>query len=66
MKLIIIWFILTNGSGYLPPMELLPTDASCGLPGAVVGVVVDRPVNPSTVTWVRYHNWPQDLGDLVP
>lgn len=51
MGFVIVWFIMTNGSGYIPPQNVQPLQMSCGLAGAVVGVKVDRPVNPTRASW---------------
>lgn len=48
---VLVWFILTNGGGYIEPQRVAPLDMSCGLDGAVVGVQVDSNVNPGFVTW---------------
>ncbi len=44
-----IYFILTGGSGYRPPLDV--RNPPCGIAGAVVGLHVDRPVNPTIATW---------------
>jgi len=44
-----IFFIMTNSSGYTPPLDVRKFDMSCGLPGSVIGVQIDRNVNPSKV-----------------
>lgn len=49
MDFLAIWFILSGGTGYTPPMEV--RNPPCGLPGLVVGVLVDRLVNPTAVMW---------------
>jgi len=49
MEVIFVWFILTGGSGYTPPIEV--RNPPCGIPGFVVGVLVDRLVNPTAVMW---------------
>lgn len=57
MSFVMVWFILTtpaNGviaPGYIKPQDVYLTDMQCGLSGAVVGVHVDRIVNPQFVTW---------------
>lgn len=53
MDYIILWFIMTNGSGYLPPMDVRPTDSviQCNISGAIVGVQVDKLENPTKVLW---------------
>lgn len=53
MDFIVFWFILTNGSGYLPPMDVRLTDnnVQCNLPGAIVGVQVNRLENPTIALW---------------
>ena len=51
MDFIIVWFIMTNGTGYIPPQDVRLTDMRCGIAGAVIGVLVDRPVNPTTALW---------------
>lgn len=49
---IAIFFILTNGpAGYTPPQIVQKSEMSCGLEGAIVGVQLDRLVNPTTVYW---------------
>lgn len=49
MAYVIVWFILTNGSGYRPPLDV--KDPPCGIVGPIVGVQVDRLVNPTAVLW---------------
>lgn len=51
MAYVILWFILTNGSGYLEPLRVDPAMMRCGLAGAVTGVQLDRLVNPQTASW---------------
>lgn len=51
MDYVVLWFILTNGSGYLPPLDVKPAMMQCGLAGAVAGVHVDRLVNPTKAIW---------------
>jgi hypothetical protein len=51
MEKILLWFILTNGSGYIAPQEVLPADMICRQPGPVIGVLFDRPTNPRAVLW---------------
>lgn len=52
---IAVWFVflsLASGAeptGYIPPQDVRKADMSCGLPGAVVGVQIDRLVNPSFI-----------------
>lgn len=52
MDYIVLYFILTNG-GYIPPMDVRLTDSiiQCNLPGAIVGVQVNRLENPTIVLW---------------
>lgn len=49
MEYVTLWFILTGGTGYIAPMEVRAPE--CGRPGLVVGLLVDRKVNPTTVYW---------------
>jgi len=49
MDYVALWFVLTGGGGYVPPMEVRAP--ICGQAGLVVGVLVDRLVNPRTVFW---------------
>jgi len=51
MDYIVIWFILTGGFGYIPPQEVRKTDMSCGLEGQVIGVQLDKTVNPTKLYW---------------
>lgn len=51
MEFVIVWFVMTGGAGYLPPQNVQPTEMQCGIDGAVVGVKIDRVVNPSMVLW---------------
>lgn len=51
MDKVIVWFILTGGTGYIEPQEVTPAQMTCALPGTVVGVQIDKPVNPSLVLW---------------
>lgn len=55
MELITIWFILVHSVGFIEPMRVYPADMVCGIDGAVVGVHVNRPVNPTQVTWPDPH-----------
>lgn len=49
MDYVIVWFILTGGMGSIPLLEVRAP--SCGRAGAIVGVQVDRVVNPTAVLW---------------
>lgn len=49
MDYVVLWFILSGGTGYLPPMDV--RNPPCGIEGAIVGVVTDKPVNPTKVLW---------------
>lgn len=51
MELVIVWFVMTGGSGYIAPQDVRPAEMRCGLEGAVVGVKIDRVVNPTVVRW---------------
>lgn len=57
MAYIIVWFVMTMPAvgviepGYIKPQDVHLADMQCGLPGAVVGVLVDRQVNPLKVSW---------------
>ena len=51
MDFILIWFILTGGNTYIPYQEVHKTDMSCGLEGKVVGVQLDRTINPTRLYW---------------
>ncbi len=53
---VVLWLIMTSGSGYIEPMTLDPARMRCGLPGVVVGVQVDRLEDPTVARWVD----PQD------
>jgi hypothetical protein len=44
-----LYFILTGGSGYRAPLDVYTP--ACGKPGLVVGLLVDRLVNPRMVLW---------------
>jgi len=55
MDYIVAWFVFlltaagAEPTGYIPPQDVLKSNMSCGLPGAVVGVQVDTLVNPTTI-----------------
>jgi len=52
MTSLALWFILTGGSGYLPPLNLLPADIHCGVTGAVApGLQINARENPSLALW---------------
>lgn len=52
MAFVLLWFVMTLGiGGYIEPMKVMPADMHCGLPGVVVGVRVDRAVNPQRAYW---------------
>jgi hypothetical protein len=51
MDYVLIYFILTGGFGVAPTLEIHKTDMSCGLNGAVIGVQIDKLVNPTKVYW---------------
>jgi hypothetical protein len=52
MPLLVVWFIMTNGTGYLAPQDVDAAALHCALAGAVpAGVSVDRPVNPLLARW---------------
>lgn len=52
MQAIIISFILLGSAGgYIEPLTIQAADLPCGLEGAVVGIQVDRLVNPTFVTF---------------
>lgn len=52
MEAILISFILLGGAGgYIEPLRVNAADLPCGLEGAVVGIQVDRVVNPTFVTF---------------
>lgn len=48
-----LWFIMTNGSGYLPPMEVRSGDSviQCNITGAIVGLQIDKLENPTKALW---------------
>lgn len=50
MDYVMLWFVLLGvGGGYIPPVEA--RTPQCGLLGPVVGVIVDRLVNPTAVLY---------------
>lgn len=52
MNFVMLWFIVTAGinvPSYIEPMSVYTP--ACGRPGLVVGVMVDRVVNPSEALW---------------
>jgi hypothetical protein len=51
MAALTIWFILTGGTGYIEPLTVARAAMVCGLDGAVVGVTVNTPKNPTEVSW---------------
>lgn len=51
MDFVIVWFIMTGGSGYIPPQNVQQSEMRCGLDGEVIGVKIDRVVNPSMALW---------------
>lgn len=51
LEAILIWFVMTNQAGFIEPQRVEMTAAVCGLPGAVVGVQINRLENPSVVSW---------------
>jgi len=51
MDFVIVAFIMTAGMGYIEPLNVYPAEMQCGQAGAVVGVQVDRLVNPTAVLW---------------
>jgi len=53
MDYVALWFILTGGGGYVPPEDVRAPQ--CGRPGLVVGVMVDRLVNPTLALWPDPH-----------
>ena len=52
MTYVAIWFILTEGFGFIEPQYVHKADMSCGLPGIVIGVQLDSLVNPTKAYWV--------------
>lgn len=56
MDFVILWFVLAAG-GYIAPMDV--RSPQCGLSGLVVGILVDRVVNPTAVLWPD----PQTVGE---
>jgi hypothetical protein len=51
MAFVIVWFVMTGGAGYIAPLDVPPSEMRCGIDGAVIGVQLDRVVNPSMVRW---------------
>lgn len=49
MDYVALWFILTGGFGYIPYEDV--RTPQCGKAGQVVGLLVDRSVNPATAMW---------------
>lgn len=50
---IAVYFILANATGgYVPPQDVPKATMPCGFSGTVVGVQVDREINPTKVMWV--------------
>lgn len=69
MGAITLWFILTNGMGYLAPMEIPVEALACNFDGAVVGVQIDSRENPQIVSIPAPGNPAKhcriDVGDRV-
>ena len=69
MGLILVWFVMTNGSGYIEPLTVQRPQMRCGLAGEAIGVTVDRPVNPTLVRWpdptVTGQHCEVDIGQRV-
>ncbi len=51
MDYIVLYFILTNGSGYLPPLDVHKINMVCGLAGKIIGVHVNSSINPTKAIW---------------
>jgi len=52
MEALTIWFILLSGNaGYIEPLVVKRAEMACGIDGAVVGVSVNAPKNPTVVAW---------------
>lgn len=51
LNYVAIYFILTDGFGYIPTQDVHKIDMSCGLPGVVVGITMDSRVNPTKAYW---------------
>lgn len=52
MAALTIWFILISGNiGYIEPIVVKRAEMVCGIEGAVVGVSVNAPKNPTEVVW---------------
>ncbi len=50
MAYFVIWFILSDSpGGYIEPQEVQKTNMSCGLPGQIVGVQLNKLINPTKV-----------------
>lgn len=58
MEYFVIWFIMTNGTGYLPPLDVKFDSAivKCDLPGNAVGVELNSLENPTRVKVVDPHD----------
>lgn len=57
MHYIALYFIMTNATGYSPPMEFRSTDSAlvCGISGAIVGLQVNKLENPTIALWPDPH-----------
>lgn len=51
MDVILVWFIMSNGTGFIAPQHVDPAAMQCGLAGEVIGVTVDRAINPTLALW---------------
>lgn len=49
IEFVYVWFILSNGVGYIEPQRV--ENPPCGIEGGVIGVQIDRVVNPTAVLW---------------
>lgn len=54
MDYILLWFVMTTGTGYVPPQEARAPQ--CGLAGPIAGIQVDRLVNPTEALWTDPKN----------
>lgn len=53
MNYVVLYFILTNGFGFLEPMQIHYNDSiiQCNLPNAVIGLQIDKLENPTKALW---------------
>lgn len=57
MAYVVLYFVMTNAVGYLPPLDVRPTDSiiQCGIVGAIVGLQINKLENPTIALWPDPH-----------